>query len=243
MNLLIGMTTANRYPRTNYVSRTLKALHKQGVRNDRLHVFVGGEVKWFQQAVKGFDDVCILHASKKYLNRNENGVFMVTGVPKCDWVLFLEDDLAFCDDFVQSVENWLTIHARENRRLYSFFSRHGRPVGDVQSYDYCPCKPALGFLAMAMRWEDAQKFGAWAQNRMKTWKRKNGFDELLRFWLRAQYPGTKILCAKPCFVQHTGDDSLAHPGKARRITPHFAGERWRYPSSVASGGTPNEAEL
>lgn len=238
MNLLLGMTTADRGTGRNYLGQTVSALVAQGVTPQMLHLFpTSPQVKWLRNQIPVGS--VTLHTPSRVLDRNENGIALMLGMPQCDWVLNLEDDLAFCRRFVPSVKAWLTKHEDERYRGYFFFARHGRG-GKTDAHEYSTHGAALGFLAVALRWSDAQDFGQWAQERRKTWRRSNGFDELFKLWVRKRYPTcNKWLYSRPCFVQHIGDQSIAHPGWGRRITPHFAGSSWSYPSSVhVEGGTP-----
>lgn len=242
MRLLIGMTTADRAPGPNYVGPTLAALHRSSALSpDQVHVFASApDVTWLRRELAEQSSlldmaVCSLHVPDRPLTRNENGIALMTGLPECDWVLHLEDDVAFCHDFVGSVERWLTAHARDDRRGYFFYCGWGRLVDQGEVFDY-PIAKSNWIQAVALRYADAVDFGQWAHQQLPTWRRGwsdrwrlSGFDELLKIWAKTRYPTIDHwLATYPCFVQHMGRESLVHKGRPHRSTPAFAGEDWTY---------------
>lgn len=233
MNMLIGMTTADRSPRRNYVAQTLLQLWKQGVPPYRIHVFASSpDVAWFhrlidEQCMLTVAEMCTLHVPATVLTRNQNGLALLQGMPKCDWVLHLEDDLTLCKDFLGSVERWILKHHCD-RRVYSFCTFKGEPT--TESFD-CP-RTSYGCLAVAMRWKHMRDFAEHVKRELPNWRRsmtdgwrKSGFDMMMRKWAREPF-----LCSNPCFVQHEGGESLTHSFRNRPFwrTRRFAGVDWAY---------------
>jgi hypothetical protein len=238
MILHVAVTTADRAPRTNYVGATLRDLFRSSPMLDRrrLHLFVTApETEWLDRnlAWSGLlpaREVCTLHVPKRRLTRNENGLALLRGVPRCDWLLHLEDDVSFCDDFIGSVVRWLKRHARPDRQLYSFCTFKGVAPAKREAWDQ-PAK-SYGAIAVAMRWADSQSLAEWVRLHIGRWRltmrqpwQVSGFDMMMREW--ASGP---LLASNPSFAQHEGDESLTHAFRARPImrSPYFAGRDWRY---------------
>lgn len=207
--LLIGISTANRAPRPNYVGTTLRALAAQGVPADQVHVFATDpDVAWLHTEAAGA--AYALHVPDRQLTRNENGIALLTEIPRCEWVLHLEDDLAICRDFVPSVVAWLEAHARPDRRGYFFHTPWcDRTRVQGSAWDY-PIRRSNWIQAVALRHQDAEDFARWAQARLATWRRSrpprwrfSGFDELLngrttRCGARTVRKAVLPLAAFPC---------------------------------------------
>lgn len=237
MKILLGMTTADRSPRQNYVAQTLYQLHQQKVPSTHVHVFASApDVSWLHREVEQrtglkVSDLCTLHVPERKLTRNENGLSLLQGLPECEWAVHLEDDLEFCGDFVGSVERWLTKHAVGNKRkVYTFcaFKRSEKVTADVWDQP----RDSYGCQAVAMRFKHLREFGRMVQGELPRWRltmskgwKESGFDMLMRKWAREPF-----LASNPSFVQHVGDESLAHAFRNRKVTRarNFAGVDWSY---------------
>ena len=225
MRLQVGMTVADRSPRTNYARATLDALLEQGIQADHLHVFASApDVEWL-----GSDEGLTLHVPRRALTRNENGLALLRGVPPCDWVLHLEDDVVFCEDFLGSVARWLARYACD-RKVYTFCVMRGHPTVDCEAWDQP--QNAWGCMVVAMRWRRVQELADWVEQRLPGWRegqsdgwRKSGFDMMLRQWA-----GEPFLASNPSFAQHVGRESLTHAFRNRPFikSPFFAGPDWSY---------------
>jgi hypothetical protein len=225
VKLQVGMTVADRSPRTNYARATIDALLAQGIRHDRFHVFSSApDVAWLG-STEGFT----LHIPNRRFTRNENGLALLRGIPECDWTLHLEDDLVFCDDFLGSVTRWLARY-QCNRKVYTFCVMRGQPPVGYEAWDQP--QNAWGCMAVALRWRHLQEFATWVERAMPGWRagmtdgwRKSGFDMMLRQWA-----GEPFLASNPSFVQHAGRESLTHSFRNRPFirSPFFAGPSWSY---------------
>lgn len=225
MRLQVGMTVADRSPRTNYARATIDALLAQGIKRENFHVFASDpDVAWL-----GSDEGFTLHVPMKRLTRNENGLALLQGIPKCDWVLHLEDDLVFCDDFLGSVSRWLSKYMCQ-RQVYTFCVMRGQPPAGCEAWDQP--QNAWGCMAVAMRWKHLQEFASFVERAIPEWRtgmtsgwRQSGFDMMLRMWA-----GAPFLASNPSFVQHAGRESLTHAFRNRPFikSPFFAGPEWSY---------------
>jgi glycosyltransferase involved in cell wall biosynthesis len=171
-------------------------------------------------------------------SRNANAVAclkvgIASGAP---WVLFIEDDVEVCKDFLGSVDRWLHDHARRDRHLYSFCT----PYKDVakatmagqQTWDF-PIQAFYGNQALAFMRADAMLAASWIESRMQTWDTGQGFDLLLKEWAKARWPGVHhFLSSAPSLVQHVGQESSIHLGRFHQASG-FCGTEWSYRSAVA----------
>lgn len=234
---MIGITTADRAPRRNYVGATLRGLFTSSpeVSPTQIHVFASTpDVRWFHEEVRaygfsGAEAACVLHIPGRPLTRNENGLALLRAASRRggQWLLHLEDDLIFCADFLGSVRRWLERHACE-RKVYTFCVFKGQPVGEAWNQP----RGSYGTLAVAIRIPEVRSLTKWVEARIGGWRRHmrqpwrtTGFDMMVRAWAAEPF-----LAANPSFVQHAGDESLAHAFRRRPITrtPFFAGTDWRY---------------
>lgn len=230
----ITMRTADRSPNPNYVGGTVQRLLKQGPCD--LHVCATApSLGWLERELGERRDQVIVHVPDRVLTPNENGLAQITTLDPSayDWVLLLEDDLAFCSDFIGSVQRWLMREAKPNRHLFRFFGfRVSPPPGRVTAYDVPWDRSFAGSQAVALRMTEALDFAAWAEANMETWGGFRGnariaFDKLLASWAQLRWPKIPSVMSQPFFVKHIGKVSSIHP-KTAHMDRYFAGEAWSY---------------
>jgi hypothetical protein len=232
------MCTADRKPKTNYLAGTLDRLFAQGLEPSRLHLCATApDVAWLQPMIAKWP--VTLHVPEKKLSRVANGLASIRAVSgeDFDWLLLLEDDLAFCSDFLGSVERWLDAHARPDRAVHQFFGFHRVPPGKPAAFDVSLVKLRAA-EAVALRREDAMDLLAWGEAHLLTWRRlepwgatnappSEGWDKLIATWSLLMWPKRPGLMSHPHFVRHVGKESSLH-----RYGPAndgcFAGDRWSY---------------
>jgi hypothetical protein len=127
------------------------------------------------------------------------------------WVLVLEDDLDFCDDFLGSVARWLMDHAEDRYPMYVFGASYPQVVEAIlagrTSWEY-PVGAFYGAQALCWKREVAEQLVQWlgpdpAMGAVKD----RGHDLLLgRGWAPA-IGATHFLASCPSFVQHIGRQS------------------------------------
>jgi len=170
----------------------------------------------------------VVHIPERKLTRNENGLALLQGMPECDWVLHLEDDLVICTDFLGSVKRWLDKHAGR-QKVYTFITFKGSRPGKEE---WLSPRTSYGCMCVAMRYTDLKDFGKYVKKALPKWRRSyslgwrtSGFDMLMRQWAHEPF-----VASHPDFVQHAGDESLTHAFRKRSImrTRHFAGVDWSY---------------
>jgi hypothetical protein len=170
-------------------------------------------------------------------SRNANGVECLrvgaaTGAP---WVLFIEDDVDFCADFLGSVDRWLTRHARRDRPMYSFATPYKMVCqaweSGQTSWNF-PVKGFYGNQALAFTNRDARSAADFIEQRMKTWDTGQGFDLLLKEWATHAKRAEFFLSSVPSFVQHIGKESSLHLGRFHEVSG-FAGTEWSYQTQMS----------
>jgi len=236
--IAITMRTADRSPNPNYVGGTIRRLLAQGIDAASIHLCVTAPgTDWLDEQLAGLAPVT-RHVPIARRTPNKNGLEQIRclELDAYDWVLLLEDDLAFCADFVGSLGRWLTVAGRADRNVYRLFGfRLAPPTGRAAAvaYDF-PLKGLCGSQAVVFRREDARAFLAWADANIETWGGFRGnaaiaFDKLIAAWALGKWPTRPGVVSHPLFVQHVGDVSSLHP-RAARNDSLFAGYRWRFPA-------------
>jgi SAM-dependent methyltransferase len=237
--IAITMRTADRTPKPNYLGGTIRRLVAQGLDPALIHVCASHpDVAWLAREVP--QAAVTLHVPPRPLSPNENGLAQIRVLDPAafDWVLLLEDDLAFCADFVGSVQRWLAAWARPDRHLYRLFGfRLRTPSRPQAAYDDWTADRFAGSQAVLLRMADAGDFLAWSDANLLTWGGFRGnariaFDKLLASWAQARWPRVPFVVSHPLFVQHVGDISSLHP-RAARNDALFAGSTWRYQEATA----------
>lgn len=155
-----------------------------------------------------------------------------------DWVLFCEDDLDVCDDFIEGIAAWLERHQTEDIRLYTFGSAAAEPglhgLGKQRIVAF------YGTTCYAMRRADAESMAKYIlENPRYTGGRFEGTNDGadvchdLHFhqWHVKFYPDVKwIGFSLPSFVQHIGAESSIS-NRTHEITyKSWLGREWRYRS-------------
>lgn len=136
------------------------------------------------------------------------------------WVMVLEDDLDFCDGFLDSALRWLEDHASDERLMYAFGANYDQirvaTERGLTAWHY-PVDAFYGAQALAWKREDAAELAEWLgpdpfyrsldkQTGEVTEIRDHGHDLLLQHWGRHRGV-THFLASAPSFVQHIGRQS------------------------------------
>ena len=216
----------------NYLAGTLDRLHADGADPRLLLCASHPDTAWLDPAVDPWRSRLRLDVPTVARTANENGLAQVraglTRDPQADWILILEDDLAFCADFLGSVRRWLAAVDRPDRSVYRLFGFRVRPTRGALAYDDPSILTGLcGTQAVALRRADAADFLTWATANLAAWGAARGnvalaFDKLIGSWSRARWPGRPAVMASPMLVAHLGDISSLHR-RAIRYDQYFAG--------------------
>ena len=241
MRLSVGMRTAQRQKR-NYLGVTLRGFAQSGGDVSALHLALSdGERAWMLGELA--DLPCPrLTVSPQRLKANANGLAVLEACLRDDaeMIVLLEDDLAFCQDFVGSLSRWLDGCTRRDRHVYRCFGFTTPPKAKVNAYDW----PLAGLRASQtiILWADeARDFLAWGRQHLTDWVglapwgRQHvaltdphiGFDKFVATWALLTWPKVPSVISHPYFVKHIGDESSLHRFGARNDRP-FAGTSWRF---------------
>lgn len=185
--------------------------------------------------------------------RQQNGARAIrTGAAHADadWVLKLEDDLDFCDDFIGSVLRWLEKYGHAAVPMFSLaatfatvstsrFTPGETLLQDGPSFPYVRAAmargqevlahPARGFWgAQALLWTrpDAQDLADWlgedpALFDGKEYHRNRGHDLILQEWVFKHRKCASVAVACPSFVQHIGRTSNLNQPEIGHVQPFF----------------------
>lgn len=144
-----------------------------------------------------------------------------------EWVLFLEDDIEVCEDFIDGVIDWLMNHATDDRRVYSFSVPHQAMNACRTAAWDCPIEYFCCTQAFALRAEDAASLHFWMKAH-PTFTGPDGntstgaYDLSMREWAKATWPDIDhFLASNPSLVQHVGDASVLTPGRELVTMPTY----------------------
>ena len=219
-DIAVVIVTRDRTPLKNYLPDTLAALARSGVLvSDRLHSLqtITSNTRTASENV-----AATLHAGAD------------TGAP---WVLFLEDDVDVCADFLGSVGRWLDQYAHRNT-VFSFSVPHSAINLETTQYWKYPIEYFCCTQALAMRREDAQSLAEYLDAHPTYTGHDGGvstgaYDLHIRDWARQRWPAMEFFGASnPSFVQHVGYDSVITPGRSLIVMPNWPGREWKYEPHV-----------
>jgi hypothetical protein len=150
--------------------------------------------------------------------------------------MVLEDDLDFCDEFLEQVVPWLEDHP--DYLMYVLGANYAQIQGIAErggsGWRY-PADVFYGAQALVWRREEAAQLAEWLGpdpfyvNGDGKKVRDHGHDLLLQRWARerkAEY----FLASTPCMVQHIGEESGINN---RFFQFPWGGRNWRYERRAA----------
>jgi hypothetical protein len=186
-------------------------------------------------------DILGLHVSRgEGITPNRNGcrALLLAANDEPDWVIFLEDDIDVINDFLGSVDRWLTKFARPEVLAYPlscFYSGAMIHCAETGAWEY-PIEKYYGSQGFVIRTSDAVKFAIWLMGWCERYNfsedRDVSFDIRLGEWHREALPDQKfLLTPSPCFLDHTGEfSSIGPPGSWERVgrVESFAGREWSF---------------
>lgn len=158
-----------------------------------------------------------------------------TGAP---WILFCEDDLDFCGEFMDSVGRWLDLYGDQQYKVFAFGCAYpqivARTTQRAWTWEY-PVKCFYGTQCFAIRREDAVSLAAyWNTNPIVCdVYSPSAYDLMLQDWHRLQHPALPVMLASaPSFVQHIGRDSIATSKTQTHTFASWQGKFWCFRPEV-----------
>ena len=231
------LITLDRTPRRNYLGETLDNLERgQFFASKRLHSFrivdSGSSATYIAEQLRGRALPVITSEVRRNARQNVSQALLFAGQAGAKWVLFMEDDIDVCDNFLNSVGKWLDDHEREDRRIYAFGAAYAQiaqaRTDGMTAWNY-PIEAFYGTQCIALRTHDALGLSQHlhATPFVRGVDAPQAYDIAMSDWMREKYPSIRhFLASAPCFVQHLGEQSAL--GSKFFTFQAFAGRNWSY---------------
>lgn len=258
-DIAVVIVTVDRRPRKNYLADTLSNLARSGAwGGERLHsihvVDSGGSDEWPDDGIIDFayasyrsgepvvpipSNVIAVHRTETRRNGKQNfaTALEVGARSGARWVVVLEDDVDFVDDFVDGVGRWLDDCAVPRAMFYPLCGNHmtiaHRALAGLNSWDY-PIEAFWGFQAIATRPVEALSFAEWLRQNpdyihADGRKDSEAHDLEMHRWAVANRIRS-FVGSCPSFVQHVGVESVINPTRDWDVSfPSWPGRDWSYP--------------
>lgn len=238
----IVMITVDRSPGKNYLIETLENLKRGGVFDSPLlgdfTIFDSGSEIKERHVNQALDTVGLSSKINRVIagirrTPTENSAIALSVGARLGfhWVLFLEDDIDVCADFLESTAVWLEEHA-EKYRVFPLAAKYDEILavlarrGDTM-WRY-PVECFYGTVAITMRSEDALSIATYLEGR----KNEHQYDLHMQDWARER-DIKYFLTPVPSFVQHIGAQSFIRPGSDPIAYGSWPGREWSYARKVA----------
>jgi len=148
-----------------------------------------------------------------------------------DFVLFMEDDIAFIGDFFGSVARWLDDHIASRQIIYPLGANFDDVVEITRTggtwWNY-PTSQFYGTQAFLIRSRDVKGCVEYIREHCYDLHSEGtGYDHLIRDWLLSQ---DMMYLTTPCpsFVQHVGTQSVIKRRDVIHTFPSWPSEKWVY---------------
>lgn len=243
LSISLVMPTLDRSPRKNFLGVTLENLIRAGVfdsyRLASFHLVDSGspDTAIYLQSQAVNPDAVEVHlaTTRRVARENVAKCLQVGGESQADVVLYCEDDIDVCGNFLESVGRWLEDHLRPEIPLYAFGAAYVQIqhlfekkkatswVYDVGAFYGTQCFAVVPTVALEIAyWLRTHKLVCGVDS-------PGAYDLSIAEW--AQSKGvTHFLASVPNFVQHLGDQS-ALDNKFFAF-PAWPGRSWTYASGV-----------
>lgn len=252
-DIAIAIATVDRTPKRNYLAQTLLNLARAGVwKSSRLSEVVivdsGVGEDWPSRTLAAAQagagrigmtrpgDCRIVLSQARRSAKQTFATALFEGAQDARWVIFIEDDIDVCADFVDSVGRWLDDNVRPDPCVYvmggdnsAIKSAHERG----ESAWLQPPPTFWGLQCVVMSAPVARDVGGWMEQHpifthADGRPDDNAHDLELQRWA-ADRKAPTFVAAAPSFVQHVGDDSAINPERTWRVTfPTWPGVDWTY---------------
>lgn len=257
-DIAVVMITVDRSPKRNYLQDTISNLRWGGVfHSERLLSFTlvvgqpiqrgGGVVD--DDPSRDYDGVIsdmgmrysinAITADHRLLPCENAGRALILGSKLASahpqgWVLFLEDDVDVCADFLGSVGRWLDRHENDNDALYALGSSH--PSGySSDIWRFPDTRNFYGTQAIALRPSQALSLGTaistdWQSIRSQQMDPflSGEYDLMIGHLVARQRLRSGISVSVPSFVQHIGQESSLSDRSTCHTFPSWPGREWSY---------------
>jgi len=261
-DISITLITTDRFPRKNYLSETINNLVRGGVfeseRLNLVHLLPSSErdthwkivYSWIVDERRPIN----IHVPHTSLLPCENAgrALQIGSQDKSKWVLFLEDDIDVCADFLDSVGKWLDRFGdNPDYRIFQFGCPYTPQVylSHPPIWEYHSYYDFYGTQCFAIRSEDAESLGKYIFSNAEFVRpnpsynplipdedaspflyRRNPaqYDLMFCQWAEINYPNCRFVASVPSFVQHIGEESSLTDSVSCHKFPSWPGRDWRY---------------
>ena len=238
-DITAAMVTIDRSPSDNYLSQTLHSLASSDLlkspRLETLTIFDSCADSWAESVIQSDDQLrrvgVFTPCHRLNANLNVAEALRQSGERSNRWVLFLEDDIAVCASFFDSVGAWLDDYATDEHRLYAFGAAYPQidecVTKGLSSWEY-PIGSFYGTQCFAIEAMDAMDLAAYLTSHC--YDREfdgTAYDLLMCDWA-VEYGEDHFLASCPSFVQHVGRSSIIRPRAQTHTFPSWPGVDWSY---------------
>jgi hypothetical protein len=206
----IVVNTANRKDGQNYLGQTIKNLTDASV---------------FESSLLG--GFLVYHTDKPYPHNTQQNALraLEKGYENnTEWVIFLEDDVDFISNFLESVDLWLSEFYQPNILFYPLAACYVEVENkEISCWQY-PVGCFYGCQAYAIHRSQLEKLIPFFKETNKTTFFMH--DMLLQHWgkcMNSEY----LLTPCPSFIQHIGQTSAIHDGRYYQYAS-FPGKEYEY---------------
>lgn len=239
-DITAAMVTIDRSPNDNYLVQTLGSLLQSDLltssRLESFTVFDSAADRWAEGIMLSDDQLCdkfgaMTPESKLTVNENVSRALQYSGRRSSDWVIFIEDDIAVCASFFDSVGAWLDDHATDEHRLYAFGAAYPQIdeclAKGLSLWQY-PIGSFYGTQCFAIEATTAIDLSTYLTNHCYD-RESDGtaYDLLMCDWAR-EYGEDYFIASCPSFVQHVGRSSIIRPRAETHTFPSWPGIDWSY---------------
>lgn len=231
-SIAVVMITVDRSPKQNYLYDTILNIKRAGLfRSQYLRSFdlVESDSRGGQVLSQRLAPFRLRRAERTYLACENAGRALKIGAESgAQWVLFCEDDIDVCANFLESVAAWLDQFANDRYGIYPFATPYDINNSNSQQSAEIAWDSFYGTQCFAIRSHHANLLGNYLLSNplVKGEVQPTFYDLMIADWLRAN--NLLILCSNPSFVEHIGCESVCTNHAITHRSPSWPGRDWSY---------------
>lgn len=216
----IGIVSFDRSPTDNYIVPTLDSLRQdfESELIDNITIYDSGSPKShilkLESYIQDFKKVKLSYPiDRLYIQENGSKCLLESAKSEVDWVMFIEDDIEVCSNFIKTVDSWLQKNAREDVYAYTMAAAYPENLKAAglagQDFWEYPIEAFYGIQCFLLRRDHARMFGEYlAQAPGGQYN-----DMHLKDWLASEGQRILLTPAPHSFIQHIGVVSNYHKGR------------------------------
>lgn len=258
----LSLITVDRHPRPNYLEQTLRNFERGGVFDsplfhslsiadsgvgtgwpDRALTFAGwqatvGRQDLWHRAGGSLSRVQVCRAAGTRPSAVNAAAALDAGIRTgCEWILFFEDDVDVCGDFLESVHRWISLYATPDYHVFPFGANypHVQIAADKLEYTWeYDTHLFYGSQCFAIRATDARSLADyWHSNPEVPGATDMAIDIMVAQWHRIKFPAQPhFLASAPSFIQHIGRASYATTKEVTHKFQSWPGPFWSFEPGV-----------